>query len=517
MEKRRVVVLGMFALGFGYFLWYTPYSGLAKSISGGLLPGMDHPVGGLVLLPATVIGQLLAMPVFVFASGWWRYSGRRRVAGRSVIAPSKYTAESAFWMAIIVGTTTLNFTFVGASIVFMLVLMRIGTLIIAPTMDLLRGRLIPWYCQGALALCMISAVIALTDIKNYKLTIGAILSLAGYCVAYYLRFRLMSVHAKSGDIPRDRRYLIEEHIATPVVLLLIVGVPALIGVGPWMHALRLGFTSFLGTSMVFPALMIGVCYEGLFIMTTLIFIDRRGFSFGMPVHVCSSLLAGVVASLGLHGVFGNPLPSSAQYVAAVAVIGAAFMLSIPTIRALVAQRYGRPVAVRRLVLFVCGGNTSRSPMAAAIARAELAAVNGDGAVQWDVDSAGISVREPGAPITPEAVAALVELGMEAPLDHKAKQLTPSLCAATDVVYCMTREQRDRVLAIAPAAAGRTVCLDPAEDLADPAGGAMDAYRACATRLRTLVRDRLAEQRERYAMSLSPSAGDGTAPAVAEGT
>src|SRR4051794_23605421 len=98
MEKRRVVVLGMFALGLGYFLWYTPYSFLGKGISSALLPGIDQPVGGLVLLPASVIGQLIAMPVFVFASGWWRYSRRRRVAGRDLVLPTRVTLESAFWM-----------------------------------------------------------------------------------------------------------------------------------------------------------------------------------------------------------------------------------------------------------------------------------------------------------------------------------------------------------------------------------------------------------------------------------
>jgi protein-tyrosine-phosphatase len=459
------------------------------------------------------------MPVFVLTSGWWRYSRRRRVRGRDLLFPARITAESAFWMAIIVGTTTLNFTFQGASIVLMLVLMRIGTLIIAPTWDLLRGRKIPWYCQAALALCMVSAVVALTDINNYTLTAGAIMSLVAYCVAYYLRFRLMSAHAKTGDIPLDRRYFIEEHMATPIVLLMIVGIPALIDQGTWAHALRLGFTSFLSTPAVFPALMIGVCYEGLFIMTSLIFLDRRGFSFGMPVHVCSSLLAGVVASFALHGFFGAALPSNAQYVAAVAVIGAAFLLSYPTIKAFAAQRSGQPQVVQRLILFVCGGNTSRSPMAAAIASAELAATNGNGhgngdrLVRWEVDSAGVSVREPGAPLTSEAMAALLHLGVDAPLDHRAKQLTPAMCVDTDVVYCMTREQRDSVIAIAPGAADRTVCLDPAdEDVADPAGQSLDAHRTTAARLRTLVRGRLREQRERYAVP----AGGGTVPAAGAG-
>jgi protein-tyrosine-phosphatase len=102
------------------------------------------------------------------------------------------------------------------------------------------------------------------------------------------------------------------------------------------------------------------------------------------------------------------------------------------------------------------------------------------------------------------VAALLDLGVEAPLDHRSRQLTPAMCVDTDVVYCMTREQRDSVLAIAPGAADRTICLDPGdEDVDDPAGQAADAYRTTAIRLRTLVRSRLLEQRERYAV---PAAG-----------
>jgi hypothetical protein len=338
---RRKLTLGMFALGVGYFLWYTPYSALAKGISSGMLPGMDHPIGGLVLLPAHAIGQLLVMPLFVFWSGWWRYSGRRRFGTRDILFPARHTAESAFWMAIIVGTTTLNFTFPGASIVFVLVLMRIGTLIISPTVDLMRRRKIHWYSASALALCLVSAIIALADISNYALTFGAVLSLVGYCVAYYMRFRIMSAHAKTGDLDLDRRYFIEEHMTTPVLLLTMVGIPALIGVGPWMESLRAGFTTFLVTPQVIPALLIGVCYEGLFIMTSLIFLDRREFTFNMPVHVCASLLAGVVASVALAGMFGATLPSSAQYVAAAIVIVAAFLLSYPTVRQYLERRSQR--------------------------------------------------------------------------------------------------------------------------------------------------------------------------------
>jgi protein-tyrosine-phosphatase len=509
VSKGRMTAFGMFALGVGYFLWYTPYSALAKAISGGMLPGMDHSIGGLVLLPAHVIGQLLAMPVFVLATGWWRYSRRRRIAGRDVPFPGRYTAEAAFWMAIIVLTTTLNFTFPGASIVFMLVLMRIGTLIISPTMDLVRRWRIQWYSAAALILCMVSAAIALTDIDNYTLTIGAVLSLGLYCLGYTMRFRVMSTQAKTGDRHLDRQYFIEEHMTTPVWMLALVAIPALVNVGPWMHSLREGFTTFMTTSMVFPAMLIGVCYEGLFIMTSLIFLDRREYSFCMPVHVTSSLLAGVAASFALFGLYSAPLPSNAQYVAAAVVVLAALILSYPTLRDFVARRLGRHIDTRQL-LFVCGGNTSRSPMAAAIARAELAnangnANNGNGNVRWKVGSAGVAVSTPGAPIAPDALNALLELDVDAPLDHQSRQLTPDICSEIDVVYCMTSAQRESVAAISPGAAERTVCLDPAADVADPSGQPREAYLECATRLRSLIRARLHEQSDHHALASTESA------------
>jgi hypothetical protein len=131
-------------------------------------------------------------------------------------------------------------------------------------------------------------------------------------------------------------------MTTPILMLAMVGIPALIGVGPWMESLRAGFTTFFATPQVIPAMLIGVCYEGLFIMTSLIFLDRREFTFNMPVHVCASLLAGVVASLALAGMFGAALPSSSQYVAAGIVIFAAFLLSYPTVRQYLERRSQRP-------------------------------------------------------------------------------------------------------------------------------------------------------------------------------
>jgi protein-tyrosine-phosphatase len=175
-------------------------------------------------------------------------------------------------------------------------------------------------------------------------------------------------------------------------------------------------------------------------------------------------------------------------------------MSYPTIRtrlAILGIVPSRTLA-QQLLLFVCGGNTCRSPMAAALAQAQIA---GDGTIpRWQVASAGVSDPTAGAPISPDAVTALAELGVEPPADHHARALTPEMCANTKAVYCMTRDQRDKVIAMAPDAAPRTFCLDPEADVPDPVGQPLDAYRNCASHLQKLVQARLAEHREGYALS-----------------
>ena len=132
--------LGIWGLGLGYFIAYTPYSALTKAASSGLWPGMTGPVSGLQMLPASALATVLGMFGFISAMGWWKYAGRRRSFGVEFPSPSWSTFLSGLCMATIMGTTTLAFTFKGVSIVFVLVLFRGGILIIAPLVDVLGRR-----------------------------------------------------------------------------------------------------------------------------------------------------------------------------------------------------------------------------------------------------------------------------------------------------------------------------------------------------------------------------------------
>jgi protein-tyrosine-phosphatase len=62
----------------------------------------------------------------------------------------------------------------------------------------------------------------------------------------------------------------------------------------------------------------------------------------------------------------------------------------------------------------------------------------------------------------------------------------------EAVFCMARRQREAVIALVPAAAGKTVCLDQAQDIPDPIGKGLEEYRGCLASIAAAVGRRLDE-------------------------
>ena len=139
------------------------------------------------------------------------------------------------------------------------------------------------------------------------------------------------------------------------------------------------------------------------------------------------------------------------------------------------------------LLFVCSGNTCRSPMASALFKALLVRRLGlqD---ESELEAAGYRIESAGTMAFPGGIASsgAREVMGERGIDLEAHTTSPLSLAAldsADLILAMTEEQARAIASVDPRSAARTHLLDPTgHNTLDPYGGSTDLYRKTAAQI-----------------------------------
>ncbi|HEY8909480.1 MAG TPA: low molecular weight protein arginine phosphatase [Desulfosporosinus sp.] len=133
------------------------------------------------------------------------------------------------------------------------------------------------------------------------------------------------------------------------------------------------------------------------------------------------------------------------------------------------------------LLFICTGNTCRSPMAEGLAREMFGEA-------IEVSSAGMEAWE-GEPASSHALKVLLEQNLDLS-KHRSRRISSELLADADWIIPMTKAQEAGLRRFFPQFVHKTRCLgdwgDNNREIQDPWGGSLEAYRQTAQEINELL-------------------------------
>lgn len=144
----------------------------------------------------------------------------------------------------------------------------------------------------------------------------------------------------------------------------------------------------------------------------------------------------------------------------------------------------------KTILFVCTGNTCRSPMAVALLSKLLSDKLGVPVEKLEekgyrIISGGTAAIN-GASASNFAVAVVKESGGDI-FRHCSQPVTLTMIEEADQVYVMTSDHLATLKEWLPSAATKISLLDPqGEDIKDPLGGDIEIYRECARKIKSAL-------------------------------
>lgn len=141
----------------------------------------------------------------------------------------------------------------------------------------------------------------------------------------------------------------------------------------------------------------------------------------------------------------------------------------------------------RKILFVCSGNTCRSPMAEGYFNLlSLRGTNND----WEASSAGLHTVE-GLPIQPQSKENLATDGIDLS-KHNTRPVTSDIVNESELIYTMTNEHKRELLERFPTARGKVFSIAEAtslkHDIADPIGLGPEVYNHVYKEIKRAVKE-----------------------------